>query len=38
MNDMKVRKAKIDDVTGFFELFIDFIGKESNITVMKKQI
>ncbi|MCU6793500.1 GNAT family N-acetyltransferase [Paenibacillus sp. WQ 127069] len=38
MNQITVRKAKIDDVTGLSELFIDFIGKESNLTAMKYQV
>ncbi|AKG37938.1 GCN5 family acetyltransferase [Paenibacillus durus ATCC 35681] len=35
---MTVRKAEIDDIAGLSELFVDFIGKESNLAAMKKQL
>ncbi|SEO39458.1 Acetyltransferase (GNAT) family protein [Paenibacillus sophorae] len=38
MKHITVRKAEIDDIAGLSELFIDFIGKESNLTAMKKQL
>jgi predicted N-acetyltransferase YhbS len=38
LKHITVRKAEIEDVAGLSELFVDFIGKESNLTAMKKQI
>ncbi|BCG56841.1 hypothetical protein [Paenibacillus sp. URB8-2] len=37
MKHITVRKAKTDDVAGLSELFVDFIGKDSDLTAMKKQ-
>ncbi|NGM85007.1 GNAT family N-acetyltransferase [Paenibacillus sp. 7124] len=38
MNPITIRKAESDDVAGLSELFVDFNGKESNLTAMKKQL
>ncbi|WJH35542.1 GNAT family N-acetyltransferase [Paenibacillus sp. CC-CFT747] len=38
MNQIIVRKAEINDVVGLSKLFVDFIGKESNLSAMKEQL
>lgn len=38
MNPITIRKAESDDIAGLSELFVDFNGKESNLTAMKKQL
>lgn len=38
MEQITIRKAEIDDVGGLSELFVNFIGTESNLTAMKQQI
>jgi predicted N-acetyltransferase YhbS len=38
MKHITVRKADFNDVVALSELFVDFIGKESNLMAMKKQI
>ncbi len=38
MKNITVRKAEIDDVAGLSELFVEFIGTESNLSAMKKQV
>ncbi|MDQ8738017.1 GNAT family N-acetyltransferase [Paenibacillus sp. LHD-38] len=38
MDHITIRKAKIDDVTGLSELFVEFIGEKSNLTAMKNQV
>jgi GNAT superfamily N-acetyltransferase len=38
MEQVKIRKVSIDDITGLSELFVEFIGTQSNLITMKKQI